>query len=109
MLIALAEGMSCDSEVAAWLSIVVVGVVRRMAAVAKEVGRCNGNCEAARRLAALRSLLQLVSRSNPPAARPDELTEAIGRAFDRGCDNEALERSGVMPSEIAIADIRLLL
>lgn len=71
--------------------------------------RCNGECDAAVRLAALRALLQLVVRDNPTHAKPDELTAAVARAFARGCNANALMRSGVMPSEVAMAALRLLL
>lgn len=104
MLVAMAEGMMTGSaEVAAWVSVVVVGTVRRVAARMSE--RMSGTERELMRLAATRAVLKLCSA---PTERPPveltptdaEVAEMLSRTGDvhLTCEKLGLSAPAVMES-----------
>lgn len=94
MLVAIADECSAVAEVAAWVSVVVVGVVRRVVVETDAV-----------RFRALRLLLELVVRPDPRplalAGREDELR----RMIERGASPEEMADTLDLSADEVIASL----
>ena len=96
MLALLAEGMMSDAaEVAAWVSVVVVGVVRKVAAVETDAVRYR----------ALRLLLDLVVRQAPRPLALEGREDELRRMIERGASPEEIADTLDLSADEVIASL----